>query len=291
VVKAAIMAGFPQRNLREIPSDERFRMRLDLLADMVRADRSAGKIPFLVVGSAGTTNTGAVDELDGIAALAEQEEMWFHVDAAYGGFFLLTERGRRAMRGIRRADSITLDPHKALFLPYGTGCLLVKDGEALRRAHEVHASYLPPMQEDRDFVDFCLYSPELSRDFRGLRVWLPLKMHGVRPFRDSLDEKLDLADWACSRLRELPGIEIVAPPELSIVAFRYSDARLPQAELNELNQELLRRVNQRQRVHLTGTTVRSQFFLRICVLSFRTHLDRMELCVEDIALALREIVG
>jgi aromatic-L-amino-acid/L-tryptophan decarboxylase len=289
VVKAAILAGFPEGNIVEIPADDRFKLRPDLLQEAVARDREAGSTPFLVVASAGTTNTGAVDDLNALASFCKQEQLWLHVDAAYGGFFLPTERGRRAMTGIERADSITLDPHKALFLPYGTGCLLVRDGEALRRAHEVHASYLPPMQENRDFVDFCLYSPELSRDFRGLRVWLPFKMHGVGPFRSNLEEKLDLAEWACDQLRALPGIEIVAPPELSVVAFRHVRGGVSTEELNRLNKELLLRINRRQRVHLTATTVHSQFILRICVLSFRTHRDRMEACIQDIRESLMEL--
>src|SRR5262249_32537548 len=146
--------------------------------------------------------------------------------AAYGGFFALTERGRAVLRGIDRAYSITIDPHKSLFLPYGTGCLLVRDREALRRAHAVPASYLPPMQDDADRGDFCEIGPELSRDARGLRVWLPLMMHGAGAFRAALDEKIDLARWAAEALRALPGVEVVAEPELSLLAFR---ARLPGA--------------------------------------------------------------
>ena len=134
-----------------------------------------------------------------------RERLWFHVDGAYGGFFLLTAEGRRRMAGIERADSIVLDPHKGLFLPYGTGALLVRDGEALKRAHALSADYLPSMQEDPDLVDFNLLSPELSRDFRGLRVWLPLKMHGIGPFRTNLEEKLALARWATEELRADPG--------------------------------------------------------------------------------------
>jgi aromatic-L-amino-acid/L-tryptophan decarboxylase len=289
VVKAAILAGFSEKNVVAIPTDQSFKLDTGPLASAVTRDVEAGLTPFLVVASAGTTNTGAVDELAAIASFCEQQKLWFHVDGAYGGFFLLTERGRRVMHGIERADSITLDPHKALFLPYGTGCLLVRDGEALRRAHEVHASYMPPMQEDRDFVDFCLYSLELSRDFRGLRVWLPFKMHGIGPFRDNLDEKLDLAAWACEQLRAMSGIEIVAPPELSLVAFRYVRPGLGTEELNRLNEELLLRINRRQRVHLTATTIRSKFILRICVLSFRTHRDRVAACLRDISESIHEL--
>src|SRR5262249_30800920 len=153
-----------------------------------------------------------VDDLEGLADLAASEGLWLHIDAAYGGFFALTERGRAALRGIERADSVALDPHKGLFLPYGTGCLLVRDREALRRAHAMPASYLPPMQTEDDLVAFCELGPELSRDFRGLRVWLPLKMHGASVFRAELDEKMDLARRATDRLRRTHAIEIVAEP-------------------------------------------------------------------------------
>src|SRR6478672_5358097 len=214
IQKAAMLAGFPEGNVREIATDERFRVRVDDLARAVAADRSAGFTPFLVVGNAGSVNTGAVDDFAALADFAASERLWFHVDGAYGGFFLLTERGRARMAGAERSDSITLDPHKSLFLPYGMGSLLVRDGEALKRAHALSAVYLPSMQEDPDLVDFNQLSPELSRSWRGLRVWLPIKMHGIAPFRDNLDEKLDLALWAADELRRIPGIEILAEPQL-----------------------------------------------------------------------------
>jgi aromatic-L-amino-acid decarboxylase len=238
------------------------------------------------VGSAGSTNTGAVDDLSGLAQLARDERMWFHVDGAYGGFFLLTDRGRHILRGIDQADSITLDPHKALFLPYGIGCLLVRNGEALKRAHTTHAAYLPPMQDDPDFIDFCEYSPELTRDYRGLRVWLPFKLHGAGAFRRYLDEKLDLIEWVTEELRNIPGIEIVAEPQLTVVAFRYRHRDLQGEELNQWNRNFLNRINARKRVLLTATTLNGRFVLRICILSFRTHKDRLEMALEDIRAAL-----
>ncbi|MGZ7081485.1 MAG: pyridoxal phosphate-dependent decarboxylase family protein, partial [Thermoanaerobaculia bacterium] len=248
--KSANLAGFPYANIREIATDERFCMRVDVLAEAIARDRAAGMRPFLVVGSAGTTNTGAVDDLAGIAAIARTNDMWFHCDGAYGAFFVLTERGRAAMRGIEEADSIVLDPHKTLFLPYGTGGLLVRDAKSLRRAHSLHAEYLPQMQEE-DLADFCEISPELSRDFRGLRVWLPLKMFGIAPFRQQLDEKLDLIEYAMDELRKISGIEIVAEPQLSITAFRLVKPGASDEELNALNREFLQRINDRKRVMLT----------------------------------------
>jgi aromatic-L-amino-acid decarboxylase len=289
VPKAAMLAGFPLERIRSVPSDERFRIRLDALTDRIDEDRRAGLLPFLLVGSGGTTNTGAVDDLSGLGEIARHERLWFHVDAAYGGFFALTERGGAALQGIERADSVTLDPHKGLFLPYGTGSLLVRDGESLRRAHAVGAAYMPAIQKPGEFVDFCELSPELSRPFRGLGVWLPLTLLGAASFRSALDEKLDLARVAAEGLWAIPGVEVVAVPQLSIVAFRAGTATMPDGERDAASRRLLEAVNRRRRVYLTSTTTGGQVVLRICVLSFRTHRDRIEACLEDIRAAAAEI--
>jgi aromatic-L-amino-acid decarboxylase len=288
IQKAAMLAGFPEGNVREIAADERFRIRVEDLARAVAADRAAGKNPFLVVGNAGSVNTGAVDDLAALADFARRQRLWFHVDGAYGGFFLLTERGRAAMAGVERSDSIVLDPHKSLFLPYGMGSLLVRDGEALKRSHALTAAYLPSMQEDPDLVDFNQISPELSRSWRGLRAWLPIKMHGIGPFRANLDEKLDLARWATEELRKIPGVEILAEPQLSIVAFRLRRTGLDDEAANRLNRDLMDRINRRKRIYLTGTMLGDRFAIRICVLSFRTHADRMKEGLEDIRRAVNE---
>lgn len=289
VAKAAMLAGFPAAAVREVPSDGAYRMRADILREQMAKDRAEGLTPFLVVASAGTTNTGAVDDLHALADVTAAEGAWLHVDAAYGGFFLLTARGRHAMAGIERADSVTLDPHKGLFLPYGTGSLVVREKAALARAHTVSAHYLPHMQEEDDLVDFCQISPELSRSFRGLRAWLPLKLWGAAAFRECLDEKLDLAAWATEELRGIAEMEIVAEPQLSLLAFRWAPPGRSEEATSALNRELLARVNARNRVHLTGTLLGGRFVLRICVLSFRTHRDRMEMALEDIRSALAEL--
>ena len=189
-------------------------------------------------------------------------------------------------QGIVRADSVTLDPHKALFLPYGTGCLLVKNRETLYRASDAH--YLPEMQRDPDFVDFSEISPELSRAYRGLRAWLPIKLYGMAAFRDALDEKLDLTRVAADRLRTLPGVAMIDDPQLSIVAFRLVREGLDAEALNRLNRDFIDRINARKQVYLSGTVVRGAFVLRICVLSFRTHLDRLDAGLEDIRAAIEE---
>ena len=288
VLKAALFAGIGAERVRALPTDASFRLRVDALEEAIDEDARAGLAPFLVVASAGTTNTGAVDDLPAIAKIARSRGLWLHVDAAYGGFFAMTERGRRALEGLGEADSITLDPHKGLFLPYGTGSLLVRDPAALRRACSVPASYMPNAVGDEEMVDFCELGPELSREARGLRVWLPLKMHGAGVFRRALDEKLDLAAAAARGIAGIAGIEMVAEPQLSLFAFRYRPpgVDVDEAGLERINRGLLQNVNNRQRVFLSGARSGGRFFVRVCVLSFRTHQDRIDALVEDVAAAV-----
>jgi aromatic-L-amino-acid decarboxylase len=278
VLKAARLAGFPAARLRLLPVDGRRRLVLAALERAISEDAARGLRPFLVVANVGTTNTGAIDPLEGILEVAARHGLWVHADAAYGGFFRLVPEGERLMAGLERCDSITLDPHKGLFLPYGTGCLLVRDGQALRRPHQHDAAYLRDVAPDEDSVNFTDLSPELSRDFRGLRLWLPLQLHGLGAFREALREKLSLARHAWEQLSADPRFELLDEPQLSVVAFRL------RGKGDEANAELLRRVNARSRVFLSSTVLDGRVTLRICVLSFRTHADR----VADAVTALRE---
>ena len=280
VTKAARLAGFPGASLRELPTDARRRLVPAALEEAIREDRARGRRPFLVVANVGTTNTGAIDPLPEILGIAREHGLWVHADAAYGGFFRLAPGGPALLRGIEECDSITLDPHKGLFLPYGLGALLVRDGGALARAHRDTASYVQDVA-DEGSLGFADLSPELSRDFRGLRVWLPLMLHGVAAFREQLAEKLLLARWAYRKLAADPRFEMLDEPQLSVVAFRL---RAPEQEADRLGPELLRRVNARRRVFLSSTRMDGRYVLRLCVLSFRTHEDRVRDAVE----ALRE---
>ncbi|MFM7719407.1 MAG: pyridoxal phosphate-dependent decarboxylase family protein, partial [Actinomycetota bacterium] len=274
VEKAARIAGIPTPNLRVVATTPDLRMDVGALAAAIAADRAAGRRPFLVSASAGTTNTGAVDPLPEIADLCAAEGAWFHVDAAYGGFFLLTERGRAAFAGIARADSVTLDPHKGMFLPYGTGAIVVRDGERLRDAHHAGtAAYLQDLGGEGELPNFSEYSAELSREFRGLRVWFPLWLHGVAAFREALDEKLDLARFLDAELRTIPELELPWTPELSIVPFRLRDGD------DAANRAFLERINASQRVFLSSTILGGRYTLRAAILSHRTHRDRIEECV------------
>jgi aromatic-L-amino-acid decarboxylase len=282
VAKAAKLAGFGPRNFRALATDDQLRIDVDDLRRQIREDRVAGMRPFLVVASAGTTNTGAVDPIADIVAVARAEGLWTHVDAAYGGFFQLTERGRDRFAGIGEADSITLDPHKGLFLPYGTGALVVRDAEALREAHHVGADYLQDLAPPGELPNYSEYSPELSREFRGLRVWMPLQLHGVAAFRDALDEKLDLTAHLCKALAGIPEVEVPWTPQLTVVPFRLAGAD------DQANAAFLDRINAGRRVFLSSTMIHGRYTLRACIVSHRTHRDRIDECVEAIRTAARK---
>jgi aromatic-L-amino-acid/L-tryptophan decarboxylase len=220
VTKAAELAGIPPAAVRTVPVDAAGRMDASALDMLLAEDEAAGCRPFLVVGVAGTTDSGAVDPLERLAEAAHRTGAWFHVDAAYGGFFALTARGRERLRGIGLADSVTVDAHKGLFLPYGVGALLVRDPAALVAAHEGSGAYFRGLPSIEGLPHYCQRGPELTRPTRGPLLWFPLQLHGTQAFVAELDRMLDLAALAYERLSGMAGVVVGAPPELSIVAFR-----------------------------------------------------------------------
>lgn len=275
--KAVELLGLGRESLRKLPVDGGQRLRLDALAEALAADRARGRVPFALVANAGTVNTGAIDPLEAIADLAAREALWLHVDAAYGGFFVLTGRARDRLAAIARADSVVLDPHKGLFLPYGCGAVLVREGERLRRGFAYMPSYLEDVRGEH--ASPSDYSPELTRHFRGARLWLSLELHGIERFRAALEEKLLLARLAQERLREMPGIEAGPEPQLSCVAFRAA------GEGDAATDRLLARVLARGRVHLSSTRLDGRLWLRLCVLCFRSHRADVEVALEEIGAA------
>jgi aromatic-L-amino-acid/L-tryptophan decarboxylase len=272
--KAARLAGFRADQVVTIDVDDERRMSVDALRRQVAEDRAGGLQPFMVVASAGTTDTGTVDRLDEVADVAMQDGIWLHIDAAYGGFFQLTDRGRVVLTGIERADSIALDPHKGLSIPFGVGALVVRDEAALVDAHLGRGAYL----RDDDFYngirDIASLGPELSRPFRALSVWLPLQLHGVAPFREALDSSLDTALHAYERLQGVRGIETTWKPDLSIVAFRFED--------DDLGRKAWLAVNDDRQVHLSPTIIEDRFVLRFAVLNRRTTTDHIDHAVDII---------
>ena len=283
VARAAKLAGVMADRVRSVRSDDRFRLRLDVLSDAIAADKRAGLTPFAVVSTAGTTNTGAVDPLRDVAELAAREGIWHHVDGAYGAFFYGCDELKPTLAGLSAADSITLDPHKGMFLPYGTGALLVRDGAHLRAAHDATAAYLPSAPEAEEFYDPHQHGPDLSRGFPGLRVWLCLKLFGAARYRVAIQEKRALARHACDRLAAIPGIVIDAPPELSLFPFHLTWPGAPLEDENRATAELVDAIVARGRVMISGCTTRGRFHARVCVLSFRTHQPHIDALVEDVA--------
>jgi aromatic-L-amino-acid/L-tryptophan decarboxylase len=278
IEKALRIAGLGEAVVRRVAMDERYRMRPAALSEHIAADRAAGLRPWLVIASAGTTDAGAVDPLDAIATIAEREGCWFHVDAAYGGYFLLTDHGREAFRGIERSDSVILDPHKGLFLPYGSGIVVVRQAEALAAAHDYEGAYMQDAEREPGERSPAELSPELSKHFRALRMWLPLMLTGTRPFRAALEEKLLLARYFHGEVQAL-GFEVGPEPELSIVTFRWAPPGLPPEEADRRNQAIVDGVRHDGRVFLSSTLLDGRFTLRMAALAFRTHRRTIDLAL------------
>jgi aromatic-L-amino-acid decarboxylase len=279
VVKALRVAGMQDCPVRHVPLDDHYRMRPDLLEAQIRSDRQAGLLPWLVAASAGTTDTGAVDPLVSIADIAHQNRIWMHTDGAYGATFALCELGKEILRGIDQSDSVTMDPHKGLFMTMGTGAVLVRNRDDLLNAFQHHADYLGGVETAlaTSEVSQADLSPELTRPFRGLRLWLALKITGVGPFRAALEEKLLLARHFHEGLERLDGFVAGPPPDLSVVTFRYLPAR---GDANEFNERLIQAIKNDGRIFLSSTRINGEVCLRLTVLGFRTHLEPIELALQ-----------
>ena len=275
--KAIRIAGLKECIVRYIPLDAGYRMKpADLEASIV-ADRKSGLNPWLVIASAGTTDVGAVDPLVEIGAIAQKHNLWFHLDAAYGGFFVLSDSGRQVLKGMDTSDSVVMDPHKGLFVSYGSGAVLVKDKQKLLASQYYQANYMQDALSSTDELSPADLSPELSKHFKGLRLWLPLKLAGVKPFRAMLEEKIQLARYFYTNVQTIKGIEVGPPPELSVVTFRYVPGS---GNADEFNKMLVNEIQKDGRVFLSSTVLDGRFTLRLAVLSFRTHLETIDRALE-----------
>jgi len=277
VAKSLAIAGLSEAPLRKVTMDAAYRMDASVLEEMIAADRAAGLRPFLLVASAGTTDTGALDSLEPLAEIAEREGLWYHVDAAYGGAFLLLDDMRPRFRGIERADSVVIDPHKGFFIPYGTGAVLVRDPEHLRPSHRLRGVYLQDATDEHGEPSPADLSPELTRHFRGLRMWLPLQLHGLARYRAALEEKLLLVRFFHAAVQEL-GFEVGPEPDLSVSLFRWVPG--DGLDANEFNRRLLQDILDDGRVFLSSTTIDGVFWIRVAAVCFRTHLDRIDALLE-----------
>ncbi|MCF6192935.1 MAG: aminotransferase class V-fold PLP-dependent enzyme [Kangiellaceae bacterium] len=284
--KAFHAAGITSSRIRTIPVDYDFKLDNEALQRSIEEDIKNDLTPMMIVATAGSTNTGSIDSLKILSGSAKQHKTWIHGDAAYGGLFSMIKEGKERLCGIELADSITLDPHKGMFLPYGTGAFIVRDRELLKSVFTHEADYMPTSSIQQDIWNFSEMSLELTRPFRGLAIWLPLKMLGANAFREALTEKLELADYFYQKVASNPQWQIVAKPQLSITVFKYSNNSMSIEQQNYINHEIIEYVNTKGRANISGTIIDDYTVIRCCVLSFRTHKIHLDHLLEDLNEAL-----
>ena len=293
IAKAATLLGIGSENVRQVQVDERFRISIDDLAAKITADLREGQRPFCVVANAGTVNTGAFDSLAEVNEVARRFGLWMHIDASYGGFARLASSARPLFAGIEAADSISLDPHKWLYLPVDCGCVLYRDPEAARAAFAHDAEYTRVMsQEPDEAFAFWDYGPELSRRFRALKVWMTLKAVGVHAFSASIEKDLACARRLESLVRASEDFEMLAPVELSIFCFRHVPVELrdaPGEQLDAWNERLLVALQRDGSSYLSNARIRGRFALRGCVLNHRTTLEDMEILLADLRRVAKQL--
>ena len=246
------------------------------LAAAVQQDRAAGKRPFCVIGSAGTTNTGAVDPLPQLRRVCDAERMWLHVDGAYGAAAVLCDDGRRALAGMDLADSLSLDPHKWLFQPFETGCLLVREGSQLGDTFRIHPSYLQDVHRHTDEIHFTDLGIQLTRSFRALKVWLSFKVFGIAAFREAISHGFRMAELAESRLHQMPDWEVVSPAAMAVVCFRYKPGD------DELHARMVEAMLQDGFALATSTALHGRTVLRMCTINPRTTAEDISRTLERI---------
>jgi aromatic-L-amino-acid decarboxylase len=273
IEKNAVILGLGLDNVRKIPVDSVFRMRVDLLDAAVRQDRKAGHQPFCVVATAGTINTGAIDPIPELAGFCARENLWLHVDGAYGALFVLSDRCREELLPCGRADSIALDPHKMLFAPLEAGCLLVKDRRKLRRTFQFASSYLT-VDPDPLLTNYLEYGPELSRSFKAFKIWCSLQALGLQAFRSAIGHTLELAQYLAERIQQDDAFELLAPVRLSAVCLRLKN------RTDAENQAVLSKLVGEGTALLGPVQIRGRFGLRVCIANYRTQRADIDLVLD-----------
>jgi len=284
--RAADMMGIGWSNVRHVPVDDGFKMRVDQLEAQIARDREAGIRPFAVVGTAGTVSTGVVDPLGDLADVCEREGLWFHVDGAYGGPAMLADDLRPLFAGIERADSIAFDPHKWLYTPHSGGCVLLRDFSLLQDSFDAHPSYVHQVEEvTHAGLDLGRYGPQFSRSFWALKVWVSLLAHGRAAYGRRISHDAELARYLGARVEEHPAFELATPVGLSICCFRFVPPDLPDGPgreryLSELNERLMGEIQVDGRVFLSNAVLGEAFVLRVCIVNFRTEAEDMDAVLE-----------
>jgi len=281
--KSLRVIGVTGANSRKIPSDPEYRLPMNELGRWLAEDRAAGKRPFCVIANAGTTNTGAIDPLRELSAFCRREDLWLHIDGAYGAAAAISERGRKLLAGMELADSLTLDPHKWLFQPFEIGCVLMRDIAHLRDTFRILPEYLKDTQQYSSEFNFTDHGLQLTRSFRALKLWMSIKVFGMAAFRAAIDRGFAQAEFVEARLRGMPGWEIVTPAHMGIVCFRYANAD------DADHMRLVQKVLQDGFALITSTVLRQRSVLRTCTINPRTTNDDIEQSLERLNMLARQL--
>jgi len=282
--KALRIIGLEDVKIRLLELDELSKINTVKLVEKINEDVNKGLNPFMVIATAGTTDTGAIDPLAAIGNIAKDNNLWYHIDGAYGGFFILSESKKHLFKGIEMADSLVIDPHKGLFLPYGIGAVLIKDKEAVFHSHHYTADYMQDANSTNMQINPSDVSPELTKHFRGLRLWLPLQIHGIKPFVASFEEKILLTEYFRKRLTEV-GFKLGPKPDLTISYFWYPSKDVDQ---NIFNEKLVEFIHKNGDVFLSSTKIKGKFVIRIAVLSIRTKKVTIDKAIVMIQKCLKQ---
>jgi aromatic-L-amino-acid decarboxylase len=293
--KSVDILGMGRRNLRKVATDERFHIRIDALRAEIECDLAAGNVPVCVAGAAGATSTGVVDPLDELADVAAEYGIWFHVDAAYGGALAMSEKHRHLLKGIERADSVTVDPHKWMFVPFAAGAVLVRDGgRVLRDAFDITPEYLSEERGGEDVPFDCFRYGQLgTKRFNSLKVWMALKTLGTRGYAEIVERQIELTKYLAARLRDAENFETVGEVETAVCCFRFVPESLRGATLEEANalqQDLQQRVERSGEAWISTTVLTGRRALRANVNSFLTERRHIDDLVELLERESRELM-
>jgi len=274
-IKAIRVLGFKKEQVRIIPTDMEFKMSINKLKNAIAKDKLNGMKPFCILATAGTTNTGSVDPLDAIAAISKKENLWLHVDGAYGGGAILAADGKKLLQGIRKADSLTVDPHKWFFQPYEMGCLLVKNHKWLSQTFSEKPEYLRDVEGNKSEINFYDHGIQLTRRFRALKFYMSVKTFGLDAFKKAVDYSLQLTEDLEDILRTSPQWEVVSPATLAVINFRYNpiNQHLTDKQLDRLNEYISKNIITSEEAVLVTTILQNQVVLRMCLINPRTTMD------------------
>ena len=277
-IKAIRILGFKKRQVRVIPTDMEFKISLNKLKNVIAKDKLEGYIPFCIIASAGTTNTGTVDPLDEIAEICKADNLWMHIDGAYGAAAILADKGKEYLKGIEKADSLTIDPHKWLFQPYEIGCLLVKNHKWLSKTFSEKPVYLRDIEGNESEINFYDHGIQLTRRFRALKFYMSVKTFGLNAFKQAIQNGISLTDELESLLRKSPKWEVISPATLAIINFRYNPIRhkLSERKLDKLNQFISKKIIASRSAVLVTTILQDQVVLRMCLINPRTTMEDLQ---------------